>query len=241
MSGFAEGVVPGAMQICARMLAARCVNFTMAGTEHVPSAGAAVLIARHYHHFYDGLVLMAALARPVHILVTLDWAQNTAVSSGMRLLTELARWPVILRRDALLRSTHKQIFNTTDVLRYQRRGLRAAVDLLVTGRLLVVFPEGYATIDPHYTPKTLDSELLPFKAGLLAIAKAAERRTGGSIPLIPVGLHYVREKTWRVRVAFGSALRTNDFDSQDAMLKKLEWEVARLSGLDLRGEDPNVH
>jgi putative membrane protein len=235
MSGSTEGLVPGAMQLCARILAARCLDFSTGGVEHVPSGSPALLIVRHYHHFYDGLILMAALRRPVHILVTLDWAQNPAVLNGMHLLTRLARWPVILRTDALSHTGNKN-FGTTDILNYQRRGLREAADLLGAGNLVVVFPEGYATIDPHYTPKSRDSELLPFKAGFIAIANAAERRSGRSIPLIPVGLRYTKKKKWSAELAFGPPLRLSDFASREALLKKLEWEVLRLSGLGTPGE-----
>jgi putative membrane protein len=234
MNRSTEGVVPKAMRICARALAAQCLNFTTAGIEHVPVAGEAILITRHYHHFHDGLILMAALRRPVHILVTLDWAQNPAVLSGMQLLTRLARWPVILRTDALSHTSRKKIFSSTDILQYQLRGLREAADLLSAGGLVVVFPEGYATIDPHYTPKTRDSELLPFKAGFIAIANAAERRSGRSVPLIPVGLRYRKNKKWSAELAFGPPLRLNDFASRQALLRKLEGEVSRLSGLEIQ-------
>ena len=62
--------------------------------------------------------------------------------------------------------------------------------LLREGRLLVIFPEGYPNIDPHYTPKIHAQEMLPFKSGFAAIAAAAEKRLGASIPLVPVGIRY---------------------------------------------------
>ena len=38
--------------------------------------GPALIVARHYHHLYDGLALFAAIHRPFHIVVTLDWVPN---------------------------------------------------------------------------------------------------------------------------------------------------------------------
>ena len=55
--------------------------------------------------------------------------------------------------------------------------MRQSVDLLVEGRLLVIFPEGYPNIDPNYTTKTEPDEFLPFKPGFVSIASAAEKQT----------------------------------------------------------------
>jgi putative membrane protein len=186
---------------------------------------------RHYHHFYDGIALFATLPRPFHILVALDWTQSPIVNNAMTAITSIARWPVILRADALARPQGPSVFTPADILRYQRRGLREAVDLLGAGRLLVIFPEGYPNIDPHYTPKTRDEELLPFKAGFLSIAVAAEKRYGAKIPLIPVGLRYERGSKWTAHVAFGGAVGKSSLTCRETLLKNVEREVARLSGI----------
>jgi putative membrane protein len=83
--------------------------------------------------------------------------------------------------------------------------------------------------------------LLPFKPGFVAIANDAERRTGRSIPLIPVGLRYAKGKKWNATIAFGTPVSTEEFASRDDLIRHLEQEVARLSGIDAPGADDRVH
>jgi putative membrane protein len=107
----------------------------------------------------------------------------------MAALNRIARWPMILRPDALFQNGERQrsLFTRKDVTRYQRRAIRQAVDLLGDGRLLVVFPEGYPNVDPTYTPKQAADAFLPFKRGFVAILDRAERRLAAPVPALPVG------------------------------------------------------
>jgi putative membrane protein len=217
------------MRVLACAAAAGRLQTGVSGLEHVPHRGPALLLARHYHHLFDGVALFAALPRPFHIVVTLDWAHGSALRGFMRLMTRIARWPVILRRDALANGT--SVFRAGDIVRYERKALGESVELLSGGHLLIIFPEGYPNIDPHYTPKTRHDEMLPFKAGFVAIAAAAEKRCGKKIPLIPVGLRYTAGKKWTAHLSFGAARSAGDFASREALIKTLEQDVARLSGL----------
>ena len=64
------------MRLGARALAAGRVEMAATGLEYIPTDGPVLLVARHYHHLLDGVVLLVSIPRPVHILVTLDWAKN---------------------------------------------------------------------------------------------------------------------------------------------------------------------
>jgi putative membrane protein len=225
-------MIARAMRLIARGMAAGRLQTIVFGSEHVPRKGPVLLIARHYHHLFDGLALFAALQRPFHIVVTVDWIQDSLTRYLMSFMTRLARWPVILRADALTQLQKPSVFSAADVFRYQRKGLRDSIDILVAGGVLVIFPEGYPTIDPHYTPKTREQELLPFKRGFTAVLAAAEKRLRGEIPLIPVGVRYRAERKWTAQIAFGAAVKASDFTCPEALVKKLELEVARLSGID---------
>jgi putative membrane protein len=238
MNSFTDQTTSGAMRLIAKALGARRLQINTSGSEHVPPRGPALLLARHYHHFFDGLALFAALRRPFHIMVTLDWAQSSLTRRSLTWMTRLARWPVILRRDALcFRGQLKQrsLFTFADIVGYERKALRESVELLACGRLLIIFPEGYPNIDPHHTPKTHNDEMLPFRAGFAAIAAAAEKRCGAKVPLIPVGLRYSAGKRWTVYVNFGAAVHAGDFASREALVRKLEYDVAQLSGLTYPG------
>jgi putative membrane protein len=232
MNTFTERAITGAMRLIARGLGAGRLQTSASGLEHIPTRGPALLVARHYHHLFDGIALFAALGRPFHILVTLDWAESALVRRFMETTTRIAHWPVILRRDALCRGDQRQrrsVFTDADVFRYKRNAMHESVELLVQGRMLVIFPEGYPNIDPHYTPKSADGEMLPFKSGFVAIAAAAEKRCGQKLPLIPVGFRYTTGKRWTVHVEFGASLSAGDFVSRAALAKTLERDVARLS------------
>jgi 1-acyl-sn-glycerol-3-phosphate acyltransferase len=223
------------MRLIARAVALGRLHTISSGIGHIPANGPALIVARHYHHLYDGLALFAALPRQFHILVTLDWVQNAAMQAVMTRLTRLARWPVVLRGDALLpkdnpgASRFRHAFSPADVERYQRRAFQQSVQLLVDHRLLVIFPEGYPNIDPTYTPKTDNHGFLPFKRGFVAIARAAERRLGASLPIIPTGLQYSAGKTWKVHVRFSEPINRESYASENDLIRHCEEKVNRLS------------
>lgn len=228
-----ELATAGSMRLIARALAAGRLEVHATGMENLPVDGPALLVARHYHHLFDGLALFAAIARPLHILVAVDWAQTAAVRWLIEALAGVARWPLVLRTDGLLenqrrrRPAQKRLFSLNDIAPYQKSALRDSVTLLLEGRLLVVFPEGYPNIDPHFTPKTAPDQFLPFKSGFAAIAVAAEKRLGRPLPLIPVGLHYEPGKRWIAFLRFGKRIYANEFDSRADLIRRLETEVCK--------------
>ena len=46
------------------------------GLEHIPRSGPVLLVARHFHWYYDGHVLVRTIPRRLHIIVALDWLQS---------------------------------------------------------------------------------------------------------------------------------------------------------------------
>jgi 1-acyl-sn-glycerol-3-phosphate acyltransferase len=234
---FSNLMTANAMRLIARALAAGRLQTIATGVDHIPKQGPALLVARHYHHLFDGLALYAAVRRQLHILVTLDWTNNTLVRFFMKCATKAGRWPVVVRVDAVKRNGNddqqprRNFISLDDVARYQRRAMKDCLKLLTEGRLLVVFPEGYPNVDPTYTPKTEPDEFLPFKSGFAAIAAAAEKRLGASIPIIPVGLRYTEGEPWIAHINFGVAIFTENFSSRELLVKHLERQVRILSGL----------
>jgi putative membrane protein len=231
------------MRLVAQGLARGRLKMEVAGLHHVPARGPAILVARHYHHLFDGAALHWAIARRIHIFVTIDWATDPCTRFFMEALIRAARWPAVLRADALERGAQstdlqsRSVFTAADLSRYQRRAIHDSIGLLREGRLLVIFPEGYPNIDPHYTPKVHADEMLPFKSGFAAIAAAAEKRLGASIPLVPVGIRYTVGAKWTAHVSFGDPRSAGDFVSRQTLVKKLEQDVAALSNLSPREEN----
>jgi Acyltransferase len=180
--------------------------------------------ARHYHHLYDGCVLLAASPRPLRLLVALDWVGTPRGRWGMEALCRTAGWPVTLRGERL--SAGQGAYQRDELRKYLRAGLEAAVEVLAAGHPLAVFPEGYPNVDPRPTPKTA-GEFLPFRSGFAAVAEMASRRLGCAVPVIPAGLRYHGRQ---VRLAWGEPVRvTAEQLDRRLLVADVESAVRRLS------------
>jgi len=109
------------------------------------------------------------------------------------------------------------------------RGVRGAVQLLLEGSALVIFPEGYPNIDPHFTPKRTTDEFLPFHDGFTRIASLASQRLQAPIPIVPAGLRSHREPAPQVTVRFGRPLYDEKPKNRGEFVRRVEEEVMRLS------------
>ena len=229
-----DRIIYQAMRLGARALAARRLEMEVTGLKHIPAHGPVLLVARHYHHLFDGVVLLLSVPRPIHILVTLDWANGGHLRRLMELATTMARWPVVQRNDALPACGNPDPGQSTaltcvDIQHYQRTALRDSAALLAQGGLLVVFPEGYPNIDPDYTRKTKPEELLPFRTGFASIAAVAEKRLGAKVPMVPTGFHYTKDSRWTARLNIGEAVYLENFESRQLLVSYMEQRVAELS------------
>jgi len=178
------------------------------GAGHLPRDGAVLIVAHHYHHLQDGAVVLARLARPVHILVALDWVPSRTQRVWMERACRSARWPVILRRAQL---TASAAYDPAEFRRYLRAGVRDAVALLREGRVVVIFPEGLPVIDAHPrpgAPPVRDAEgFLPFAAGFRTLATLAARDPALDLHVVPLGFGYQRTaRGWIVRARLGAPL-----------------------------------
>jgi putative membrane protein len=213
--------------------AARRIDLRVEGLEHLPATGPAMLAARHFHHFYDGIALIAVVPRPLRILVTLDWLENAVGLRLMRAACQMAHWPVVVRSDSQVRRGRA---TQTRVPATARRQLLAAtresVRLLRGGQLLLAFPEGYPNIDPGFTPKADDGAVLPFESGFLRFVALAEQDGITRVPIVPVGLEYQRSDRWHVTARFGHpVMRSPEVDAR-SQVAAIEEQVRRLSGLE---------
>jgi putative membrane protein len=199
---------------------------TVSGLENVPRTGPVLLAARHYHHLLDGAVLVRHLARPVHIVVGLDWTANPRQRRWMERACAWARYPVILRPATA--GSHGG-YAASEVRGYLRSGLRDAAALLRDGRVVLLFPEGYPVVDPtasETTPRARDADgLLPFAAGFRGIVAAARRAGARDVAIVPVGFRYEpRGKRWRIAARFGTPLAA---DADVATVARAVRELSR--------------
>ena len=189
------------------------------GLAHVPANGPLIIVGRHYHHLLDGSLLVTRVKRPLHIVVGLDWAGSSRPT--VEWACRSAEYPIVLRTGNT---------DSGEQLRYLRTAFRETTRLLIDGRALVVFPEGYPTIDPAFTPKQSDDEFLPFASGFLRMAQLAERAGAGPVALVPVGFTYERQgRKWSIVMRFGAALTRADLPAGDAGAAAVQQRVRELS------------
>jgi len=229
-------IVAGVVQLVGqRLVRAVCqaivwlrLDARVEGMDNVPARGAVLIVARHYHHLYDGCLLLARCPRQPALLVALDWLETSAGRRMMERLCSLAGWPVVLRADAL-RARGRSAYRQREVAVYARRALREGVALLLAGRPLIIFPEGYPNIDPAYTPKR-GAEFLPFQPGYLTLARHAARRSDAPVALVPAGLAYRRRGgRWQARLRFGAPIFVTKYSDAAAIAATVETTVRTLS------------
>jgi 1-acyl-sn-glycerol-3-phosphate acyltransferase len=220
------------MRTLGRSIVAARIDLRVEGLENVPRRGAALIIARHFHHLYDGAALVAAIPRPVHVLVALDWVRGQTSRAAMEALCRLAEWPVVLREDALedaLKEGRVHAYRPAERRRYLVRALEKAKRLLRAEKLLAIFPEGYPAVDPVSRRKDA-SGWLPFRAGFATILEGAAR-AGTSVSLIPAGFTYEGSGAERPHVVlrFGPAVVVEPEFSRTRIVELVECAVRALS------------
>ena len=234
-----EAIAYAAIRIFARRRLARNVELRIEGARWLPSEGATLIAARHYHSLYDGLIFLRHARQPVHLFVALDWVRTRWLRRLMLLACHIARWPAILRADDFLisRGHYRGVsaFRLEEARPMLRAATSLATDLLRAGQTLVVFPEGYPTIEPYPSPKDDGRDFLPFEPGLVKLAQLAQRDGVTRVALVPAGFAYTRlpgRDHWRVTLRYGApytiATRARP-DEVAALVARIEADVHALS------------
>jgi putative membrane protein len=208
------------------------VTYVVEGKEHLPEQGAVLIVARHFHHLYDGCVLLQTVPRKIHLLIGLDWIAHTLTRRFMELACGLVEWPVVLRTERLRQSrlAKNSAYQAGEGTGYLRRAVRLSLRLLRQGEILVIFPEAYPAIDPQEGPRQAEQPFLPFQTGFGRLVELAEANGSAPVALIPTGLAYTRQgQHWLITLRFGQPLRRSDFSSQAELIQTIEQRVQVLS------------
>ncbi len=214
------------------VVARRNTLYRVEGLENVPADGPVLLVARHFHHLYDGCVLLSTMPRRIHILIALDWIQHPRLRSFMEFICGLVEWPIVLRGERLNSSsteTTKSVYKASELPHYLRQAVRLTIKLLRQGEMLVIFPEAYPNIDPASTPKASSASFLPFRSGFARLIELAEHDKKTEVAILPVGFDYVPGKRWKVTLRLGQALFLRDFQNKEQLTLAVEQRVQELS------------
>lgn len=210
----------------------RHVRLKAEGIENIPRSGPVVIVARHFHYFFDGYILVRTVPRRLHTVVALDWVRSKSLRLLIELCCALADWPVILRGEQLSGRDNSQnwAYRPLESRQYLRQLISATLRLLRSAEVLVIFPEAYPYIDPHPTLKLHPDEFLPFRPGFIKLVELAERDHQTQVAIVPMGLVYTRNGgRWQVTARFGQALFRKDFVSADETVRTVEVRVQALS------------
>lgn len=233
---FPQRIAALALRRGSRVLLVRHASVQIVGLENLPRSGPVIIAARHFHHLYDGCVLLANIPRPVRILGALDWATSRLSRRVMERACAMAGWPVILRTECLeARASGKgSAYSLDEASRYLHRAIRSSVQLLRGGAVLAIFPEAYPTVDPHATkpPKSGPDDFLPFRSGCARLAQLAEKDGTTRVAIVPAGLAYIqarRKGRWQITLRLDPALWLRDFPDPVQLTRAVEERVQMLS------------
>jgi len=217
----------GSMRIVSKQLTSE-----VRGVENIPHDGPVLLVARHFHHLYDGCLLLQSVPRRLHILVALDWIERPWLRRTMEGVCRAVAWPIVLRAERLAPSvTPTSAYRMSEVRGYVRRASALVIRLLRQREVLAVFPEAYPTIDPHRTTKQGNEAFLPFRPGFARLVEWAERDGDTRVAVIPTGLEYTQAHPWHATLRFGSPLWRADFATSAHFVQAVEQHVHELSGV----------
>jgi len=171
------------------------------GQERLPKRGGALLLANH-QSYADPVLLGVPSPRRLAFMAREPLFRNPVFGA---LIRALGAFPVRQGKP-------------------DKSAIRLAVDLLRSGRLLVLYPEG---------TRTPDGAVLPIKGGFRLLV----RRAG--VPVIPVALQGAFEawprsrrlpRPGRIRVLFGRPIPPSEFDglSDDTAAERVHGEISSL-------------
>ena len=222
------------LQVGCWLITTAGTRITVEGLENLPEQEPLLIAARHYHHLYDGCILLRCVPRRIHIFVALDWIRTRWQRVLMEWACSTLNWPTVLRTERLSVTIDEQegksIFRVDEVKKYLRNAVKDATLLLRQVEGLVIFPEAYPNVDPDPNPKDRGAAFLPFRVGFVRLVELAERDKQTRVAIIPTGFCYIPGKRrLQVTLRLGKPLYRQDYEDATALARAIEECVRELS------------
>ncbi len=170
------------------------LDIQVTGLDNVPANGPVLLACNHPNSIMDTFVLGSQIDRPIHFLARSGLFGNPLVGAMLRATGAI---PVYRRRDGPAKAGGNA------------SAFRAAFDVLATGGIIGIFPEGHNAPVRH---------VRDIKTGVARIALGAEREHADlGVQIVPVGLNYEERDQFltRVLVRFGEPIAAAEFAEDD--------------------------
>lgn len=163
-------------------------NIEVAGIRNVPETGPVIFAGNHPNALMDGWLLIAKCGRwPVYFLADAKLWKFRALRP---LLNASGAVPVYRREEHGDDADNTQAFETL-------------YELLESGEAVGIFPEGISHVE---------SQLTKLKTGTARVALTVTDRGKVRIPIVPVGLNYIRRHRFRSQayIQFGEPIEIDD-------------------------------
>ena len=170
-----DGLIYRSLRAVVRAVAWLLFHFTVVGADHVPSTGAAVIVANH-QSWLDPIILPLALPRKPAFLAMEELWRMPAIGLIMRTYGPLA---IPLNRGAV-----------------DATALKRSVRALQEGALLIIFPEGGISADGRLRPFHRGAAMLAARAKAPLIPVAIQ----GTSDALPLGRLLPRRRPITVRI-----------------------------------------
>lgn len=163
-------------------------NIEVAGIENIPEAGPVIFAGNHPNALMDGWLLTAKCGRwPVYFLASAKLWKYRALTP---LLNASGAIPVFRREEYGEDADNNDAFEKI-------------YEALESGDCIGIFPEGVSHVE---------SQLVKLKTGTARVALTVSDRGKVSVPIVPVGLNYIRRHRFRSQayIFFGEPIEIDD-------------------------------
>ena len=163
-------------------------NIEVAGLENIPEEGPVIFAGNHPNALMDGWLLIAKCGRwPVYFLANAKLWKYRAMAP---ILDASGAVPVYRREEYGEDADNSDAFEKI-------------YELLEAGECIGIFPEGVSHVE---------SQLAQLKTGTARVALTVTDRGKVAVPIIPVGLNYIRRHRFRSQayISFGEAIEIDE-------------------------------
>lgn len=197
-------------------------NIEVAGIENIPKKGPVIFAGNHPNALMDGWLLIAKCGRwPIYFLASAQLWKYRVLAP---LLNATGAVPVYRREEHGEEADNNQAFEKL-------------YELLESGECIGIFPEGVSHVE---------SQLVKLKTGTARVALTVADRGKVIVPIVPVGLNYIRRHRFRSQayIFFGEPIEIGDqwrarfrVDPRKTAVELTDWLADTLRSLTVNAPD----